>query len=118
MTTKPIKPTTRKASSAPASPPDEARATTQTVTDAAGFEAAMRELETLVERLETGDLGLEESLTVFERGIGLARACQQALDRAEQKVQVLTAGAASEQGPEPSRATSPDLGDSSLYDQS
>lgn len=79
-------------------------ATPEPVVDAAGFEDAMRELETLVERLEQGDLGLEESLSVFERGIGLTRACQQALDRAEQKVQVLTMDSA----PEPVASPSPD----------
>ncbi|MGH8597683.1 MAG: exodeoxyribonuclease VII small subunit [Gammaproteobacteria bacterium] len=60
------------------------------------FEATLRELETLVERMERGDLSLEESLAQFERGIGLARACQQALRAAEQKVQLLTQGAQGE----------------------
>ena len=53
------------------------------------FEAAMTELETLVERLEAGDLPLEESLQAFERGIALTRSCQSALKDAEQKVEVL-----------------------------
>ena len=46
----------------------------------------MAELEALVERLERGDLPLEESLKQFERGVVLARACQTALKAAEQKV--------------------------------
>lgn len=53
------------------------------------FEAAMRDLEELVERLEQGDLPLEESLAAFERGVMLTRACQTALKEAEQKVEIL-----------------------------
>jgi exodeoxyribonuclease VII small subunit len=53
------------------------------------FEASMSELESLVERLEVGDLPLEESLQAFERGIALTRACQSALKDAEQKVEIL-----------------------------
>jgi exodeoxyribonuclease VII small subunit len=53
------------------------------------FETAMRHLEDLVERLEQGDLPLEESLAAFERGVMLTRACQTALKEAEQKVEIL-----------------------------
>jgi exodeoxyribonuclease VII small subunit len=53
------------------------------------FETAMRDLEALVERLEQGDLPLEESLAAFERGVLLTRSCQTALKDAEQKVQIL-----------------------------
>jgi exodeoxyribonuclease VII small subunit len=53
------------------------------------FEMAMRDLEELVERLEQGDLPLEESLAAFERGVLLTRACQTALKEAEQKVEIL-----------------------------
>lgn len=53
------------------------------------FEAAMRDLEQLVERLEHGDLPLEESLAAFERGVKLTRSCQTALKEAEQKVEIL-----------------------------
>jgi len=53
------------------------------------FETAMRDLEELVERLEQGDLPLEESLAAFERGVMLTRACQAALKDAEQKVEIL-----------------------------
>ena len=55
------------------------------------FEEALAQLETLVERMESGELSLEESLASFERGIALTRNCQQALDEAEQKVSILTA---------------------------
>jgi exodeoxyribonuclease VII small subunit len=53
------------------------------------FETAMSELEALVERLEQGDLPLEESLAAFERGVTLTRNCQTALKEAEQKVEIL-----------------------------
>jgi exodeoxyribonuclease VII small subunit len=53
------------------------------------FEKAMHDLEELVERLEQGDLPLEESLAAFERGVMLTRSCQTALKEAEQKVEIL-----------------------------
>ena len=53
------------------------------------FEAAMRDLVEIVERLDHGDLPLEESLKAFERGILLTRNCQTALKEAEQKVEIL-----------------------------
>lgn len=53
------------------------------------FEQSLAELEATVERLEQGDLPLEEALKQFERGIGLARSCEEALKRAEQKVEIL-----------------------------
>ncbi len=54
------------------------------------FEQALRELESLVEELETREFSLEESLKHFERGVTLTRICQTALTAAEQKVRVLT----------------------------
>jgi exodeoxyribonuclease VII small subunit len=53
------------------------------------FERAMAELEQLVQKLEKGDLPLEESLAAFERGVALTRTCQAALRQAEQKVELL-----------------------------
>jgi exodeoxyribonuclease VII small subunit len=53
------------------------------------FETAMRDLEEIVERLEQGELPLEESLAAFERGVLLTRTCQVALKEAEQKVEIL-----------------------------
>ena len=58
--------------------------------DTPNFESALAELETLVDALETGDLDLAESLHKFERGVILARHCQQSLSRAEQKIQTLS----------------------------
>ena len=56
---------------------------------AVDFEAALAELEALVERMESGELTLEQSLQAFERGVTLTRTCQKALKEAEQKVEVL-----------------------------
>jgi exodeoxyribonuclease VII small subunit len=54
-----------------------------------GFEKALQELEKLVEKMEQGELSLEDSLQHFEQGVQLSRACQQALKEAEQKVEIL-----------------------------
>ncbi len=53
------------------------------------FEEALKELEGLVERMERGNLALEESLQCFARGIALTRSCQEALQNAQQRVQML-----------------------------
>ena len=53
------------------------------------FEHSLAELQTLVERLESGELSLEDSLGAFEQGIRLTRDCQASLAQAEQKVQQL-----------------------------
>jgi exodeoxyribonuclease VII small subunit len=53
------------------------------------FEQSLQELETLVEKMEAGNLSLEESLKYFERGVALTRNCQKALAEAEQKVRIL-----------------------------
>ena len=58
-----------------------------------GFEQALAGLEQQVQRLESGDLSLEAALAAFEQGVQLTRQCQQALDQAEQKVQLLLARA-------------------------
>lgn len=54
------------------------------------FEKSLAELEQLVETMEQGDLSLEESLKNFERGVALTRACQKALEQAEQRVRILS----------------------------
>ena len=57
--------------------------------DTVDFEQALADLETVVDKLEHGELPLEEALRQFERGVALARACQESLKQAEQKVQIL-----------------------------
>ena len=53
------------------------------------LEQALRELESLVNKMEAGELSLDESLKHFERGVALTRACQKALSEAEQRVKIL-----------------------------
>ena len=57
--------------------------------DEISFESSLEELESLVERLEKGQLTLDESLGIFERGMKLARICNQKLSKAERKIEVL-----------------------------
>ena len=64
------------------------------------FEASLAELEALVERLEQGDLPLDDALKSFERGVALTRQCQGALKAAQQKVEILLNGSANAD-PEP-----------------
>ncbi|MBI2339504.1 MAG: exodeoxyribonuclease VII small subunit [Deltaproteobacteria bacterium] len=53
------------------------------------FEQAMGQLEKMVEKLEAGDLSLEESLKVFEEGMELTKFCEQKIEEAEGKVEML-----------------------------
>ena len=53
------------------------------------FEESIKKLESIVDQLEKGDLSLEESLKLFEEGVGLSTACKQELDAAEGKVEML-----------------------------
>ena len=55
----------------------------------ASFEAALKELETIVKQLESGEAKLEESLQLFERGVRLSRFCSQKLEEAEKKIELL-----------------------------
>ncbi|MGO2240278.1 MAG: exodeoxyribonuclease VII small subunit [Halomonas sp.] len=56
------------------------------------FAATVEQLETIVERLESGELSLENALTAFEQGVRLTRDAQQRLDTAELKVRALSEG--------------------------
>ena len=53
------------------------------------FEESLKKLETIVEKLEKGDLSLEDSLKLFEEGVALSATCKKELDAAEGKVQML-----------------------------
>ena len=53
------------------------------------FEQALEELEGIVSRLDSGELGLDQMLDEFERGIKLVRGCKQFLDQAQKKVEML-----------------------------
>ena len=56
----------------------------------ARFEHSLDELEQLVEKMEQGEMSLEDSLAAYERGVGLYRRCQAALEQAELRVRLLT----------------------------
>jgi exodeoxyribonuclease VII small subunit len=56
------------------------------------FEDALSKLEKIVSQLERGDISLEESLKLFEEGIRLSRLCNQKLDEAEKRVEILLKG--------------------------
>lgn len=53
------------------------------------FESALEELEEVVEQLESGELSLEDSLSAFEKGVGLVRFCNQKLSEVEKKIELL-----------------------------
>lgn len=56
------------------------------------FEAQIQSLEEIVAKLEKGELSLDDSLSHFEEGVKLTRECQKTLDKAQQKVEILTKG--------------------------
>jgi exodeoxyribonuclease VII small subunit len=53
------------------------------------FEAAIAELEAIVKKLEEGDLALEQSLALYERGVQLSRFCHAQLEEAERRIEIL-----------------------------
>jgi exodeoxyribonuclease VII small subunit len=69
-----------------------------------GFEEALELVEAIIEKVESGQIGLEESIAQYERGAALILRCRKILDRAEQRVQELTAQMGS-------RAASPESAD-------
>jgi exodeoxyribonuclease VII small subunit len=54
------------------------------------FEDALKRLEDVVERLEGGEVSLEEALKLYEEGVGLSRLCAKKLDEAEKKIEILS----------------------------
>lgn len=64
--------------------------TTQTPVEELSFEQAMRELETVVDQLERGDVALDASIALYERGAALKKRCEDELKRAEEKVAAIT----------------------------
>lgn len=65
------------------------------------FEKSIQELEDIVKKLEDGETTLDESLSLFERGVKLSAQCSKLLDTAEQKVNVLLQGSDGTMGEEP-----------------
>ncbi|MDI3489362.1 MAG: exodeoxyribonuclease small subunit [Thauera sp.] len=69
------------------------------------FEAAVSELEAIVQEMESGNLPLEEALTRYQRGVGLLRYCQGTLANAEQRIRVLEGDELVEFGDEGSKTS-------------
>ncbi|SFT92898.1 exodeoxyribonuclease VII small subunit [Sedimentitalea nanhaiensis] len=63
---------------------------TDTPVSEMSFEQAMKELETVVDQLERGDVALDASITLYERGAALKKRCEDELKRAEEKVAAIT----------------------------
>lgn len=61
------------------------------------FEEALAQLESIVEKIEGGEVGLEGALAEYERGVGLLKRCREVLERAEQKVEELSVKAGERQ---------------------
>lgn len=68
----------------------KAASTTPDPSPVSEFEQSLDALEQLVEKMEHGELSLEESLAAYERGVGLYRRCQSALEHAELRVRLLS----------------------------
>ena len=81
------------------------------ITDDIKFEEALSKLESIVEKLESGELSLEESLAVFEEGIRLSRICSKQLDGAERKIEILIKGENGQMRVENFGLESPDEGE-------
>ena len=64
------------------------------------FESAIGELETIVKTLEAGDLSLEQSLQLFERGVQLSRFCHTRLEDAERRIEILSQSGEREPAPD------------------
>lgn len=63
---------------------------TDTPVNEMSFEQAMKELESVVDQLERGDVALDQSITLYERGAALKKRCEDELKRAEEKVAAIT----------------------------
>jgi len=69
--------------------------------DAMSFEAALKELESIVARLEQGEVDLEDSISLYERGQGLKAHCEKKLKAAEGRLEKIVLGASGPSGSEP-----------------
>jgi exodeoxyribonuclease VII small subunit len=71
---------------------DPPKSTHATGSEGLSFESSLEQLEEIVDRLEGGDLPLEEALTVFEQGVALSRSCADRLTDAERRIEELVPG--------------------------
>ncbi len=74
------------------------------------FEAAIAELDTIVKNLEEGDLALEQSLALYERGVALSRFCHAQLEQAERRIEILNERGELKQAPASFAAEEPERG--------
>ncbi|MEM7578045.1 MAG: exodeoxyribonuclease VII small subunit [Planctomycetota bacterium] len=65
---------------------------TETKPDELSFEESLEQLEGLIERVESGEIGLEEAIAQYERGTALVKRCRSVLDVAEKRIAELTVG--------------------------
>ena len=72
----------------------QAAAKQQDSVEALSFEGALEQLESTVGRLEEGEMPLEESLELFEKGVALSRRCTETLEAAEKRIELLVAESA------------------------
>lgn len=75
-----------------------AKKTTETPSPVVDFERSLDALEALVDKMEQGQMSLEDSLSAYEQSVGLYRRCQQALEEAELRVRLLSDPAQPENG--------------------
>lgn len=80
------------------------------------FEKAFKELETIVQRLESEELPLDESLRLFEQGISLSRFCHQRLEEVEKKIELILADAKGQPRTEPFVVSPEDEEDDTVAD--
>lgn len=80
------------------------------------FEKAFKELETIVQRLESEELPLDESLRLFEQGINLSRFCHQRLEEVEKKIELILADAKGQPRTQPFVVTEEDEDEAGVAD--
>jgi exodeoxyribonuclease VII small subunit len=74
------------------------------------FDEALEQVEQIIARIESGEIGLEKSIAEYERGAALIRACRETLQRAEQRIKDLTARMQAEAG-SPTPGPEPEVGE-------
>ncbi len=74
------------------------------------FEAAMERLEAIVDAMESGEIGIEESIARYEEAMTLANHCRKILDQAEQRIQKIQIDASGQPQPEPFQAPAEESG--------
>jgi len=79
----------RGGSSASGAGSDASEGESEPLQEPVSFEASLEDLEAIVDRLESGDLALEEALAAFERGVALTRHCAERLEAAERRIEQL-----------------------------